>query len=159
MNKIARVGMVLLLLMSALSCEKTEEEQRVSWKRVRFSVDLMLNNELEGLYSYKVYAKKDIFKAGEYLEAPGVIVFNIGNMLNPGNPFVAYDIRCPYEDRVDITVSVNDEYKAVCPSCKSEYDLMAGGSPFSGPSNKRLQNYCVDGSYNSSRSLRVENCN
>lgn len=47
---------------------------------------------------------------------------------------LAYDLACPVERQADIRVVVsNEDYVAVCPQCKSVYDVtMAAGAPISG---------------------------
>lgn len=47
---------------------------------------------------------------------------------------LAYDLACPVERRADIRVKIdNENYVAVCPECKSIYDVtMAAGAPISG---------------------------
>lgn len=47
---------------------------------------------------------------------------------------LAYDLACPVERQADIRVEIDKEvYTAVCPECKSVYDVtMTGGSPISG---------------------------
>jgi nitrite reductase/ring-hydroxylating ferredoxin subunit len=145
----------LLLLLSAIGCEKNEERQRVSYRRVLFTVDLLLDNCLENLYTYKIYTGSNL--AGEYIDAPGVLVFNNGDPMERGMPFVAYDMRCPYEDRQDVTILPNG-IEAVCPVCTSKYELIYG-SPKEGPSKARLQDYCVSWSGASSNRLLIRNCN
>lgn len=47
---------------------------------------------------------------------------------------LAYDLACPVERNPEIRVYIdNDTYVAVCPQCKSTYDVtMGGGAPLSG---------------------------
>lgn len=47
---------------------------------------------------------------------------------------LAYDLSCPVERKPDIRVAVeNETYMAVCPECKSVYDVTIGsGAPISG---------------------------
>lgn len=64
-----------------------------------------------------------------------------------GNP-IAYDLACPYEAQPEIRIAVdNSAYDAVCPVCKSTYDVFAGyGRPTSGPAAERgygLRRYSV----------------
>ena len=48
---------------------------------------------------------------------------------------VAYDAACPVENRMDVVVGIDsDNFDAVCPNCKSRYDVFMGsGGPKSGP--------------------------
>lgn len=47
---------------------------------------------------------------------------------------LAYDLACPVERKADIRVQIDpQDYVAVCPECKSVYDVtMAGGAPIRG---------------------------
>jgi hypothetical protein len=159
MNRFSKTGILcFILFLAAVSCEKNEKRQRVSWRRVSFTVDLMRDNSLENLYEYKIYTKSNLIYAGDFLDAPGVIVFNNDDPVELGMPFVAYDLRCPYEDRQDVTI-VPDGIEAVCPVCKSKYDLIYGGHPLEGPSKERLQDYCINRSTDGTKRLSVYNCN
>lgn len=49
---------------------------------------------------------------------------------------LAYDLSCPYENRADVRVAIDEEqrYEAVCPRCGSHYDVFQSyGAPLSGP--------------------------
>lgn len=65
----------------------------------------------------------------------GVLLIEGIDALNPqiAAP-LAYDLACPVERRADIRVHIdNDTYIAVCPQCKSTYDVTMGmGAPLSG---------------------------
>ena len=68
---------------------------------------------------------------------------------------LAYDLACPVECKPDIRVKIdNDTYVAVCPQCKSTYDVtMGGGAPlsgeaFSGKYKYALKSYaCIPSGY------------
>lgn len=139
------------------SCSKEEDKNRVTQYPVSFTVDLTKDNELESLYAYKVYTKKDIFLGNEYIDSPGIIVFNNGDPMEIGKPYVAYDVRCPYENKMDVQVSL-DGIEAICSECKSKYDLTFG-TPIEGPSRKRLQDYCINNSSSGLKRLLIRNCN
>jgi hypothetical protein len=155
--KKARIFCFILFLL-AVSCEKNEERQRVSYRRVLFTVDLAKDHILENDYVYKIYTKKDLINANEYIDTPGVLVFNNGDPMESGMPFVAYDLRCPVEDRQDATIVPNG-IEAVCPVCKSKYDLLNFGHPVEGPAKERLQDYCIGWSSTVLKRLSVRNCN
>lgn len=73
--------------------------------------------------------------------------------------FYAYDRTCPHEYSIDKSVNVvnidqNAFAKAVCPKCKTVYELISFGTPSSGIGRYPLKNYKTffDGRY-----LRVWN--
>ncbi len=60
----------------------------------------------------------------------------------------AYDLSCPVEGRADVVVGIDEELmRAVCPQCKSQYDVFfQGGRGVSGSAashNKGLNPYKV----------------
>jgi nitrite reductase/ring-hydroxylating ferredoxin subunit len=60
--------------------------------------------------------------------------------------FYAYDRTCPHDYAVnDLSIKINLDsinfMRASCPSCGTEYELMAFGTPASGIGNYPLKNY------------------
>jgi nitrite reductase/ring-hydroxylating ferredoxin subunit len=156
-----KIGILCFIFLLVVSCENNEPQQRISYRRVSFTVDLALYHTLENMYAYKIYTKSDLLNANEYIDAPGVLIFNNGDIMERGIPFVAYDTRCPYEDRQNATILPDPEkngIEAVCSVCKSRYDLINFGQPVSGPAEKRLQDYCVSGNAAYPKRLSVRNC-
>lgn len=41
----------------------------------------------------------------------------------------AFDLSCPVEASRTVRLTVEDSYKAVCPVCKSEFDMIRYGNP------------------------------
>lgn len=72
----------------------------------------------------------------------------IGQSAFPGidneKVFYAFDRACPVEVNPNIAVSINEDAigKAVCPQCKTEYDLNNGGVP-KGTGKEYLKRYKV----------------
>lgn len=62
---------------------------------------------------------------------------------------LAYDLSCPVERKADIRVKIDpDTYVAVCPECKSTYDVtMQRGAPISGEAATGKYKYALK-SYN-----------
>lgn len=68
--------------------------------------------------------------------------------------FYAYDRTCPHDYALDksvipVNIDPNGFAKAVCPKCKTVYELISFGTPSSGPGRYPLKNYKVyfDGRY------------
>ena len=62
---------------------------------------------------------------------------------------LAYDLACPVERKPDVRVKIDpDTYVAVCPQCKSSYDVtMQRGAPISGEAATGKYRYALK-SYN-----------
>ena len=76
-----------------------------------------------------------------YLGYGGLIVGN-----SPFNDYCAFDAACPYDyknsrKKVIVELQTDGMGKAVCPECKTEYDLNNGGIPVKGDSDERLKPY------------------
>ena len=76
-----------------------------------------------------------------YLGYGGLIVGN-----SPFNGYCAFDAACPYDyknsrKKVIVELQTDGVGKAVCPECKTEYDLNNGGIPVKGDSDERLKPY------------------
>lgn len=73
--------------------------------------------------------------------------------------FYAYDRTCPHDYALDqsvvpVNIDPNGFAKAVCPKCKTVYELISFGTPSSGASRYPLKNYKV---YFDGRYIRVWN--
>lgn len=63
-----------------------------------------------------------------------------GNMV-----YYAFDSACPVEADPKVSVTISEDHcHALCPSCKTEYDLNGGGSPVSGEGKEFLKRYKVE---------------
>lgn len=98
-------------------------------------------------------------KYGVYLGYAGLVIGN-----SSFNGYCAFDLACPYDykefnTKVAVELQVNGVGKAICPKCKTEYDLNNGGIPIQGKSNERLKPYKVIYSLDASSSgqLTVRN--
>jgi nitrite reductase/ring-hydroxylating ferredoxin subunit len=68
--------------------------------------------------------------------------------------FYAYDRTCPHDYAVNglsvkVTIDPSNSLNAICPECKTNYALAAGGTPSKGIGKYPLKNYItsLDGSY------------
>lgn len=82
-------------------------------------------------------------KIGFYFGYAGIIVGN-----STFNGYCSFDLSCPYEykqynRKTAVDLQTDNSGKAVCPNCKSEYDLNNGGIPVKGVSKERLKPYNV----------------
>lgn len=61
-----------------------------------------------------------------------------------GNEFIAFDAACPVEVSRSVSVDVQDDGLgiAICPSCKTKYNLSSGGYP-EGGGEEYLKRYNV----------------
>ena len=79
------------------------------------------------------------FTAHTYTGFGGVVIicgfdFTTGDY----NSVLAYDMACPVERQRDVRISINQDFKAVCPKCGSQYDVCEGaGAPTSGTALSR----------------------
>lgn len=128
-----------LLVLLMISCVHTEEV-RIPYRPVYLK--LYLNYEDKELLSSgnsKIYTAKDV-TASERAGFGGVIVY-----YSPYGNYVAYDLACPYEASTSSLIEVKEQGSlyAVCPHCKSEYDLTLGYPKKGSVSTYRLQPYNV----------------
>lgn len=123
----------LLCILCFLSCAKTEYSD-IPLRPVNLTLYLGdKDKELNSVLAHKIYTKKNINASQmEAVGFGGVLVFHSSS---GSNPFLAYDIACPYEINASITVQVDPSgMTATCPKCGSQYDLVYFGRPLSGPS-------------------------
>lgn len=65
--------------------------------------------------------------------------------MNNEKVYYAFDRACPVEVNPNITISIqeNSVGKAICPQCKTEYDLNNGGAPKGTSKGEYLKRYKV----------------
>lgn len=82
------------------------------------------------------------YSASTFTGYGGVLL--VGDVL--GNPH-AYDLSCPVECKTTVRVRINEDFKAECPQCHSQYDVFSlNGNPVSGPAAQNgwgLRRYSV----------------
>lgn len=89
---------------------------------------------------FTVYSTRPPFTSSNYAFHFGYSGLIIGNSFFNG--YCAYDLCCPYEHDRSIAVDVRfADGKAICPKCKTEYDLNNGGIPVKGVSKEGLKRY------------------
>lgn len=128
-----------LLVLLLISCTKTEEA-RIPYRPVNLKLYLNFEDkELSSPGNSRIYTAKDV-TATERAGFGGVIVYH-----SPYGDYVAYDLACPYEAKTSSLVEIKEQGSpyAVCPHCKSEYDLSLGYPREGSISTYRLQPYNV----------------
>ena len=135
------------LLCICPSCSEDEQEQLLPDAPVRATLRLddaeyvRLQNKGEYI---RVTEKRGPFT---YIGVGGLLVVNSMLPMDEANPYAVYDLYCPYcyyrstivpHPRVEVSDNI---LRAVCPECKSEYDISSGfGGCIKGP-GKQLQVY------------------
>ena len=114
---------------------------------VYLKLDLRFEDKaLNAVTAYKLFnPSNNSMSYGERSGFGGVIVYH-GAELTPGQPYHAYDAACPHEATRNVTVQVQkDGIHAICPQCKSKYELFGGlGVRIEGPSQYDLTVYRVE---------------
>lgn len=98
--------------------------------------------KVKDVAALKVFGKVPL--AGSYYGIGGVLVINRGTYGN-GIDFGAYDLACPYEAQQQVRIIPNNNNRAVCPKCGSQFELFTG-KVIEGPALKKtkiLQPYYV----------------
>ena len=147
MNRPGIASGILVLLLAFLLCScNTIDNERIP----NMPVNIQLNNAgLWNVYGVSGFGSNRSFIFTDSERVPSNFAYTQysatgfgGVLLISGmNPFttttdipLAYDLACPVERNPKIRVYIdNDTYVAVCPECKSTYDVtMGGGAPLSG---------------------------
>lgn len=129
----------LLLLLITISCDKTQDSQ-VPNVHFSFTVNLDIANEL------RIPGNSMYFPGVGY---GGVIVY-----CELEDSYYAYDATCTYEVNQSCKIK-NEGVLGTCSCCGSEFILLGGAFPTSGPAAAPLRQYHV--SIVSSSVLRVYN--
>ena len=132
--------MALLLGATFSSCERYEERVPPSPVRITFPTVGEWNvYGVAGAYDYRYFVKRERIPANYPYTALSETGFG-GILLCTnmhGDP-MAYDMACPVELNYKTLVKINEEMKAECPVCGSEYDVFDNyGMPLSGPARDR----------------------
>ena len=85
-------------------------------------------NRLKGIPSNFPY------NVNTYTGFGGVLLFMGQDMTSGGPVPLAFDMACPVERNIDVTVTIDDaNLEAVCSKCHSRYNVLLGaGGPISG---------------------------
>lgn len=161
------IGMLLTILMplTLSSCDEGAYESPVPAGRVHYTCNITLVNsvmqqdkgqtmlEVPGGY-VRIYDKQKLMATDEVGTGGLLLLHNFD-----GTSYYAFDLTCPYcykiggnptEKMHRITIG-DDGFKAVCPSCSSEFGSVFWGSPAgtAGPANehnyllRQYKAYCV----------------
>lgn len=139
----AKIIFIIFGMLIFHSCADESADQTVPWAEVDFQFDIInQDSKLNSGGEHLIFNKGRL--ATDRIGYSGLIVYNTGMMDNGVWMFYAFDRCCPKEKRKDITVNVqSDGVKAVCPSCKTVYDLFSGGLRVEGVGTENLQRYRV----------------
>lgn len=137
---------VLLLLFVCLwtGCGE-KEELRIPLRQVYLELHLDAEDmELKNVNHSKVYTRR--VNEFDRIGFGGIIVYHSPFDTGYGS-YVAYDRSCPHEAESSTVVAVEEQgdLYAVCPKCKSEYELTTGYPTKGSVSKYRLQQYRVQG--------------
>jgi nitrite reductase/ring-hydroxylating ferredoxin subunit len=131
----------LLFLFVFMSCIETTKTN-IPDSYVNIQINLLNNVAfMNGINSYIIYDSS----------SPTVSGFGYGGVLlyhsvDESNPYVAFDLCCPYEVNKSIKVTPNSPQigTAKCPKCGSTFSLAIGdGQVVTGPAKYGLRNYKV----------------
>lgn len=166
MKRLLPTLIIIATLLTFLSCSNNDNVEVLTGARANFTINTRLNDhhlnsagnmgayfpssvscneykqETTGVTSLQVFGRTPL--AGSYYGVGGVLIINRGTYGN-GPDFGAYDLACPYEAQKHIRIVANNDNKAVCPKCGSEFELFTG-KVISGPALKKtktLQYYFV----------------
>lgn len=168
MMKIVRYIFIIgLISLFASSCSKDEPRYSIPARPVAFTIRTnFLDDNLNNVGNFNAYLRlkdKESYEKltngvkgltvlnGERAERSslgysGLLIMNIGASINP-TPFAVFDLCCPNEDIENIRIVPTNEGVAMCPQCKSTYDIFSGtGRPLSGPALEKrdfLQTYYI----------------
>ena len=95
---------------------------------------------LRNISSYKEFTTPR--SANEKVGKSGLLVINIGIKDDGLFDLKAYDLCCPFENRIDTKINLIG-LKGVCPKCKSEFDVTGIGDRTSGPATRGLFFYRI----------------
>lgn len=141
MGKMKRLLLFLIAVM-LLGCSKSEE-YRIPYYPVYLELDLAFEDKALLNYNTSIIYNSKNTSAIERTGFGGVIVYHSSIDMGHGE-YVAYDLACPYEASSSTKISPDDSgLYAVCPACKSKYELTYGFPEKGSVSTYRLQLYSV----------------
>ena len=133
-----KVILLLTLLLSSASCGDSFHSSIPDVTKFSFEVNL-LQAQFQSIKSMGQYVS--VLK-NEHNVKVGFGGLIIGNSYYNG--YCAFDAACPVEASRDVIVALTNDGlgKAVCPTCKTEYDLNNSGAP-KGVGTEYLKHYYV----------------
>ena len=131
------IALLLIAVAGAVACTSIDDKRTPAYQvNIRLnSVGLWDTYGVHGMGDYRVFSlrKKQPsnfpFTANTYTGFAGVLLLmGYDFTTQTYNTPVAFEIACPVENRVDVTVDYNaDTFEAVCPKCGSHYNVLEGG--------------------------------
>lgn len=151
----------IILTVLLASCGEEENPQTIPYAPCNFVINTRGFQEyLNSPFTIGAFVKDKASFESKLTNASVVKVYDFPNwasekhgfggvmVINNNGSLVAYDLCCPNEDNASIRVLPNNDFKAKCPKCKSEFALLSGGAPVSGPVREKLQQYRVNNNGN-----------
>ncbi|WP_321438949.1 hypothetical protein [uncultured Bacteroides sp.] len=128
----------LVLLLGAVSCGDSFHSSIPDVTKFTYQVDLLQAN-FQSIRNQGQFVSKTLNEHNVKLGFGGLI---IGNSYYSG--YCAYDAACPVEASSNVVVALTADGlgKAVCPKCKTVYDLNNYGAP-NGVGTEYLKHYYI----------------
>lgn len=137
------IGVVLVFLsLSVSGCKSDVDDERIPNVVVNVALDNPGLWNSYGVSGFGIHRNFILgyepagfhYKSGSATGYGGVLLIGgLDSYSGAGTYPLAYDLSCPVERKPDIRVRINGDYNAVCPECKSAYDVtMGGGVPIKG---------------------------
>lgn len=136
-----RLFLVILLFIGVVACDDSYKST-IPDVSFYFSCDLV-----QGEYSKLTIPGQFIKKAKNVNGIPvGYAGLIIGQSIySQGYDYTVFDAACPVEASRNVSIDVQDDGlgTAICPKCKTKYNLSSGGAPVEGEGKEYLKRYNV----------------
>jgi Ferredoxin subunits of nitrite reductase and ring-hydroxylating dioxygenases len=132
---------IMICFLITCSCDKIEDSRIPRNHPVYLELYLDAEDrDLVPMSAYKFFTINNINISSQRVGYAGVLVYHGVD----GN-YYAFDMACPHEASRNSIIQMSDDgIYAVCPTCKSKYDISHGiGNPVEGPSRFTLRRYSV----------------
>lgn len=135
MNRLVFCFLTIIFAISVSSCHD-EEEVTIPNRKVNITTPYSDFMKLRNAGSHVEYTYGKFYAAGSQLGFGGIVIFR-----DYENKLHAADLACPVEADENVIINVDMPY-AVCPKCKTKYDLTYGFcTPVSGEGKSALRIY------------------
>lgn len=135
-----RLCLILLLYIGIVSCD---DSYQTSIPNVSFYFSCnLLQADYSKLAIPGQFIKREKNVNGIPVGYAGLILGQ--SIYSEGNTYIAYDAACPVEASRSVSLDLLDDGlgTAVCPSCRTKYNLSSGGAP-EGKGTEYLKRYNV----------------
>lgn len=138
-----RLFLVILLFIGVVACDDSYKSSIPDVSRFEFTCDL-----LQGEYSRLKIPGQFIKKMKNIYGIPvgyaGLIIGKSVFSQESSSEYVAFDAACPVEASRGVSIDVQEDDgrgTAICPECKTKYDLSNSGVPIEGEGKEYLKRY------------------